>query len=669
MKHLCVVAAACLCCAPLAAADEPPKPLVTGLKNPASVVVGMGGRVFVSVGGDKEAAGAVVAIEDDKAVPFAAINDEPRGLAAYQQFLFVAGRKRVWRIDKGGQADILVAPNGFPVEAQSLTDVAVDQESGMLYVSDAGDAQGKGWAVYRVTQLGLVSSMLDAKRLPALHRPTALAMDGASHLLVADDAGDLFRVKLADGSTEKIMDGLGGVAGLAWDHHGRLFVSDVEGGRVLVIPRPGDKPIVAATGFKGAADLCVGPTGRQMLIPDRKAGTLTAVPAAVPGAEVDERPLPVETAFAFPDLQWTGWQAETDEGKPNQLRPIVLTHAGDGTNRVFVATEQGVIHVFPNDQKATKTKIFLDIHDRVSYDDAKNEEGFLGLTFHPKFKENGEFFVFYTTKKAKLTNCVSRFRVSKDDPDRADPASEEVLLQITKPYWNHDGGVMLFGPDGYLYFTHGDGGAGNDLWDNGQSVNTLLGKVLRIDVDHKSGDKNYAIPKDNPFADRPDARPEIWAYGLRNVWRMSFDRTTGRLWAADVGQNLFEEIDFIQKGGNYGWNRREGLHPFGARGQGPREDFLEPIWEYDHDVGKCIIGGYVYHGSRVPDLDGWYIYGDEVTSKLWALRYDDAKGRVVANRPIQDRGKAMFSFGEDEKGEVYMLTPALDGKGIYWFVK
>lgn len=674
MKHFFLLTAAFLSVASAVSGEEPPRLMVEGLKNPASVAVGQGGKVYVAVGGEpgNDGAGAVLLIENDKAVPFAAGLDHPRGMAAYLQWLFVADGKRVWRIDKTGMVDSFAAPNAFPTEPRSLADVAADQESGLLYVSDSGDAKGKGEgaAIYRLTPQGVVSVVLDAKRLP-MPRPGALLLDGASHLLAADsDSGELYRIKLADGSTEKVADGLGAVAGLTWDHHGRVLVSDREGGRILALSRFGEKPVVMEKGLQAPAGIGLNPTGKRLLIPDRKAGTLLAVAAAaIPGAEVDDRPLAVETDVAFPDLQWAGWEGETDDGKPNPLRPIVLTHAGDGSNRVFVATEQGVIHVFPNDQKATKTKVFLDLRDRVVYDDKTNEEGFLGLAFHPKFKENGEFFVFYTTKKAKLTNVVSRFKVRKDDPNRADPDSEEELLRIAKPYWNHDGGAMCFGPDGRLYISHGDGGLGNDPHDNGQSLATLLGKILRIDVDHKDEGKKYAIPKDNPFVERAGARPEIWAYGLRNVWRMSFDHATGRLWAGDVGQNLFEEIDLIQRGGNYGWNRREGRHPFGARGLAQREEFLEPIWEYDHDVGKCIIGGHVYHGARVPDLDGYYVYGDFVTTKLWALRYDEAKGRVIANRPIQDRAKAMFSFGEDEKGEVYLLTSALDGKGIYWFVK
>jgi glucose/arabinose dehydrogenase len=197
---------------------------------------------------------------------------------------------------------------------------------------------------------------------------------------------------------------------------------------------------------------------------------------------------------------------------------------------------------------------------------------------------------------------------------------------------------------------------------------TLLGKVLRIDVGHREDGKNYAIPKDNPFVDRAGARPEIWAYGIRNIWRMAFDRKTDWLWAGDVGQNLWEEIDIIVKGGNYGWNLRESLHPFGSKGVGPRPELIDPIWEYyHHETGKSITGGSVYRGPRLPELDGAYLYADYVSARLWALRYDEARRRVVENRPIASRGLPVLSFGEDEKGEVYFLTTTVTGQGIYWF--
>src|SRR5205823_4900072 len=189
----------------------------------------------------------------------------------------------------------------------------------------------------------------------------------------------------------------------------------------LRLPRPREKPVLLAEGFESAADLCHDASGKNLLIPDMQAGTITSIPARPPGFEVDDSPLPLETEVAFPDLQWTGWKGP-ESGKVVPLRPILLTHAGDGSNRVFVPTQQGVIHVFPNDQKAKQTKVFLDIQDRVFYSDNQNEEGFLGLAFHPKFKENGEFFVFYTVKTPKLTNVLSRFRVKKDNPDEADPA-------------------------------------------------------------------------------------------------------------------------------------------------------------------------------------------------------------------------------------------------------
>jgi glucose/arabinose dehydrogenase len=675
MKPIHALAALLLFAAPAAAQ---PKVLVSGLVRPESVCVGPNGRIYATVIGelDKDGDGAVVLIENGKATPVVTGLDDPKGIVAFRQWLFVADKKRVLRIDVGGKGgatgkyDLFVPPNAFPVEPLFLNDVTADPESGMLYVSDSGDLKGSGGAVYRITPNGLVSFVANEKTLPGMHTPNGLAMDGASHLLLADyGTGLLYRIKLADGSSEKIAEGLGKPDGLAWDNFGRLYITDHPGGQVFVIPRPGEKPVVMARGFEGASDCCLDPTGKFLLVSDMKVGTITAVPITVPGAEVDTSPTGLQATVAFPDLKWDGWSQETDTGRPNPLRPIVLTHANDGTNRVFVATQHGVVHVFPNDQAAARTKVVLDIQERVKYSDNTNEEGFLGLCFHPRFKETGELFVFYTPKKENGVNVVSRFRLRKDDPTRADPASEEVILKYTKPYWNHDGGTICFGPDGYLYVFHGDGGSGNDLHDNGQNLGTLLGKILRIDVNAKSDGLAYSIPKDNPFVGVKGARPEIWAYGLRNVWRMSFDRKTGQLWAADVGQNLYEEINIIKKGGNYGWNRREGMHPFGARGLGVRKEFVEPIWEYHHDVGKSVTGGTVYRGKRLPELDGYYLYGDYVTTKLWALKYDEKLGRVVENRTIKDRAKPIFSFGEDEAGEVYFLTSTIDGKGIYWFTK
>jgi glucose/arabinose dehydrogenase len=399
------------------------------------------------------------------------------------------------------------------------------------------------------------------------------------------------------------------------------------------------------------------------------AGAIYALPLTIPGWEVDDSPLPLETTIAFPDLKWAGWKPVNDRGQPTPLRPLCLTHAGDESNRIFLGTQHGVIHVFPNDQKAKETKVFLDIEKKVFYSDAENEQGFLGLAFHPQYRKNGEFFVFYTDKKKKTENVVSRFKVSKDDPDRADAASEEELLRIQRPFWNHDGGTICFGPDGYLYVALGDGGSANDPLGNAQNLKSILGKVLRIDVDRKDEGKKYAIPKDNPFVEKKDARPEIWCYGLRNVWRMAFDKKTGKLWAADVGQNLYEEINLLEKGGNYGWNLREGYHPFGPQGVGVRNDLIEPIWEYHHDIGKSITGGTVYRGKQFPELEGHYLHADYVTNRIWALRYDEVKKRVTANRTIRDPGLAVLSFGEDEMGEVYFLTVASSGKGIHRFVR
>jgi quinoprotein glucose dehydrogenase len=284
------------------------------------------------------------------------------------------------------------------------------------------------------------------------------------------------------------------------------------------------------------------------------------------------------------------------------------------------------------------------------------------LAFHPKFKENGELFVYYTgayEDEKDRKSVISRFRVSKDDPNRVDPATEEVIMTIGQPFWNHNGGTIIFGPDGYLYIGLGDGGKRADPFDNAQNLSTLLGSILRIDVDRRDEGLAYAIPPDNPFVGRDDARGEIWAYGLRNVWRMAFDPPTGLLWAADVGQDIWEEIDIIEKGGNYGWNLREGMHDFEPSGAPPAvemTDLIEPLWEYHHDVGKSITGGNVYRGPSMAELEGAYLYADFVSGRIWALWYDQETKRVTANRAIRETGPAVMTFGEDDDGETYFAT-------------
>jgi glucose/arabinose dehydrogenase len=657
----------------LRAADQAtPLTVITGLDQPSAVAVGFGGNICVAVRetNNKYGSAAIQFIERGKAVTTATRLDMPHALVAHQQWLFACQRQRIERIERNGKAEVYAEAKAFPAEPRSLSALVVDPQSGIIYTCDAGDGQGAGAAVYRVSPQKQISLVVDVKKLSTLKTPSGLVMDGASHLLLLDGgAGKLHRIKLVDGSTETLADGLTGCAGLVWDQFGRLFIGDPHGDRLLIIPRPGEKPVPMVGGIAVGSGFCLGPTGKQILVADGKAGTLTAVPIAVPGAEVDQRPLAIETESAFPDLEWTGWTGVNTNGRPNPLRPILLTHAGDGSDRVFVPTQQGVVHVFPNDQKAKRTTIFLDLRDRVVFNEQTQDEGFLGLAFHPKFKQNGEFFVFYTTKTARLTNVLSRFKVSKEDPTRADPNSEEELIRFTKPSWNHDGGTVCFGPDGYLYVTHGDGGLQMDPFDNGQNLQSLMSKVLRIDVDHKDSGKNYAVPKDNPFVGRSDVRPEIWAYGFRCIWRMAFDRETGFLWAGDVGQDLYEEIDLIQPGGNYGWNRREGMHPFGPKGKGASKDFADPIWEYRHDAGVCIIGGCVYRGKRLPELQGCYVYADYSNAKLFALRYDPKQGGVVENRTIKDRRRAIWSFGEDEQGEVYLLSAAPDGRGIFRYAR
>ena len=390
-----------------------------------------------------------------------------------------------------------------------------------------------------------------------------------------------------------------------------------------------------------------------------------ATPAA---AEVDQRPLEVDIVPAFPRLQWPDDLTGADRGLLREGHARNSTTAGDhrrgvdGSNRLFVATQHGTVHVWKNDPQVEQAPLFLDIRDRVSFDESRNEEGLLGLALHPRFEENGEFFVHYTASREnqpKRQSIVSRFRVSSSEPRRAEPDSEEVLLRIPQPYENHNGGTVVFGPDGFLYIVLGDGGKADDPHMHGQNLQTLLGSILRIDVDRAEGDLPYAIPADNPFVGHGVlARGEIWAYGLRNVWRLTFDRQTGVAWGADVGQNLWEEINITRRGGNYGWNLREGLHPFGPGGSDASPHFIEPIWEYDREAGKSITGGHVYRGASAPQLEGACLYADYVSGRVWALWYDHSSEQVTANRVIREIGQPVITFGEDDQGEQYYSTQA-----------
>ena len=331
--------------------------------------------------------------------------------------------------------------------------------------------------------------------------------------------------------------------------------------------------------------------------------------------------------------------------------PVEVTHAGDGSDRLFVVCQEGAIYVFPNQREAREKKMFLDLSQAVAR--TKFEEGLLALEFHPKYAENGEFYVYYSVRP--LATRLSRFRVSADDPDVADPGSEEVLLEIPQPFWNHNSGSLKFGNDGLLYIALGDGGAADDPHGNAQNPKSLLGSVLRIDVDGRDEGLQYAVPEDNPFVEEGDrARPETWAFGFRNPWKMSVDRQTGTLWMADVGQDLWEEVNVVRRGGNYGWRIREGAHDFAADAPRFNEDFIDPVFEYPHSEGRSITGGAVYRGPRLPEISGWYLCADWQTGHVWGLDWDGEK--VANSRKIARSDLAITAFGEDEAGEVYLLA-------------
>lgn len=332
--------------------------------------------------------------------------------------------------------------------------------------------------------------------------------------------------------------------------------------------------------------------------------------------------------------------------------PVELTSPDDGTDRVFVVEQKGVIQVFRNSPGAKNATVFLDIENRIS---SGGEMGLLGLAFHPEYKTNGYFYVNYT-RRNPLETVISRFKVSTADPQVADPGSETVLLRFNQPFDNHNGGKIAFGNDGFLYIATGDGGSWGDPGNRAQNRKELLGKILRIDVNKSSGAIPYSIPADNPYRGNKEGfRQEVYAYGMRNPWRFSFDRVTGKLWAGDVGQNEFEEIDIIEKGGNYGWKIMEATKCY-RTSTCNKNGLKTPIWNYAQgsDTGSSVTGGYVCRDKNLPSLGGKYIYGDFVTGNIWALTY--AENKAVKNELIAKISGGLPSFGEDSKRNLYVLS-------------
>ncbi len=365
-------------------------------------------------------------------------------------------------------------------------------------------------------------------------------------------------------------------------------------------------------------------------------------PTEAPPSALTETP-PTDAA-SFPDPAAYQWQPVAG----GFARPIDLAHAGDGTGRLFVAEQRGVIWVIQDGQVLDTP--FLDIQDRVTQlGSPSDERGLLGLVFHPQYAETGDFFVNYTDRQG--TTQVARF-TRTEDPNRADPGSEFRLLTIGQPYGNHNGGDLTFGPDGMLYIAMGDGGSAGDPQGNGQSLQTLLGKLLRIDVDRE---KPYAVPDDNPFRDGGGA-PEIWAYGLRNPWRIAFDILTGDLYIADVGQNAWEEVNFLPAnapgGANFGWDYREGRHAY--EGSPPGNLLLvEPVAEYSHGPDCSVSGGEVYRGTALPAWYGIYLYGDFCTGRVWGLLQGEPGD--FRSELLFDTDARISSFGLDEAGELYLV--------------
>ena len=354
----------------------------------------------------------------------------------------------------------------------------------------------------------------------------------------------------------------------------------------------------------------------------------------------------------------TGVMLESAFPNLNFQRPVALLQAPGDDSRWFVVEQNGRVMVFANDPQVTQATVFIDIRDRVNA--SFSEAGLLSMAFHPDFAANQQVYLSYTRsgtleEDVALVSVLSRF-LSTDQGHTLDPASEIVMGALRQPAINHQGGGIAFGPDGYLYIALGDGGPGNDPFNKGQNTYSPFGAILRVDLDSAFP---YAVPSDNPLVGGGGIR-EIYAWGFRNPWRWSFDRATGELWVGDVGQNQWEEINLVQKGGNYGWRVREGAH-CSQIGSCDTTGLIDPVVEYSHAEGCSVTGGYVYRGALMPFLQGTYIYGDFCSGRIWGLNHDTAG--VVENRVLLDSFITISSFGEGHDGEVYVLD--YGGGGIY----
>jgi len=336
--------------------------------------------------------------------------------------------------------------------------------------------------------------------------------------------------------------------------------------------------------------------------------------------------------------------------------PIFATGAGDGSNRLFIVEQTGRIKIYQGG--VTLATPFLDIHTLVS---CCGERGLLGLAFHPAYKTNGKLYVDYTDTNGNTV--VAEYRRSSSNANRVETRTRRVILQIAQPYANHNGGMLAFGADGALFIGTGDGGSGGDPGNRAQSLSTLLGKILRINVNGTSGTRQYLIPSSNPFVGTTGL-DEIWSYGLRNPWRFSFDRSARDLWIGDVGENAFEEVDHVKpatgngRAANFGWRVLEGFHCYNPATGCSTAGKTPPLLEYPHSLGCAVIGGYVYRGSSFPALVGWYVFGDECSGRIWAV--SSTATSPATPQLLVDTTFAISSFGQDDRGELYVVD--LNGK-------